>query len=94
MKNKSASSFVHETPSYLWNPKENQDCANTPDQDEDRFQGQDITEVTDEPKVNCRYADEFSIGHGEIEQLQPSFYNYWGNNPAYFFNCPGLRQQL
>ena len=29
-----------------------------------------------------------------VEQLQPSFYNYWGNNPAYFFNCPGLRQQL
>jgi hypothetical protein len=72
---------------FLRNPKENQDFANTPDQDEDRFQGQDITEVTDEPKVNCRYADEFSIGHGEINVILSLQFRCPFNSEIATVNC-------
>ena len=53
----------------LWNLEEHQDCANTPDQDQDQPQGQGITETTDEPQVNCKYADEFSIDNSEINVI-------------------------
>ena len=54
---------------FVRNLKDNKARTNAPDQDQDLPQEQDVTEATDEPQVNRKHADDFSIEQGDINTI-------------------------
>jgi len=51
---------------FVRNLKDNKARTNAPDQEQDQPQEQDVTEANDEPQVNRKHADDFSIEQGDI----------------------------
>jgi len=54
---------------FVRNLKDNKARTNAPDQEQDQPKEQDVTEVTDEPQVNRKHADDFSIEQGDINTI-------------------------
>ena len=53
---------------FIHNLKENKARMNTPDQEQDQPQEQDVTD-TNEPQVNCKHADDFSTEQDNINMI-------------------------
>ena len=56
---------------FVRNLKDNKVRSNAPDQERDQPQEQDVTEAIDEPQVNRKHADDFSIEQGDINTILP-----------------------
>lgn len=54
---------------FVRNLKDNKARTNAPDQDQDQPQEQDVTEASDEPQLNRKHADDFSIEQSEINSV-------------------------
>ena len=54
---------------FIRNLKENRVCTNTPDQEQDQPREQDLAEVANEPRVNWKHADDFSMERGDINMI-------------------------
>ena len=54
---------------FVRNLKENKARTNAPDQEQDRPQEQDVTEAADEPQVNRKHSDDFSIDQSDINTI-------------------------
>jgi len=54
---------------YTHNLKENKAHTNAPDQEQHQPQEQEVTAATDEPRVNRKHADDFSIEWDDISAI-------------------------
>ena len=56
---------------FVRNLKDNKARSNAPDQERDQPREQDVTEAVDEPRVNRKHTDDFSIEQGDINTILP-----------------------
>jgi len=54
---------------FVRNLKENRARTNAPDQEQDQPREQDVTEVANEPQLNRKHADDFSMEQGDINTI-------------------------
>ena len=64
------------------NLKENKARTNAPDQDLDQPQEQDVTEAVDEPQVNRKHADDFSIEQCEFNPILRPQLKHFSTSPS------------